>query len=336
MKALWVTDPWETLDHRRDTTLRLIQEALAIGQQAWWCDAAGLRFEGGRVLARCRRVREVAPDRGPGGFRLDPASDLELARFVAVLYRVDPPVDRRYFEHLQLLAAGCGAGGPELVNPVSALLALGDKLGPPALADALPPSVVSSSWEQLEAFGRAERQVVLKPLGGCQSHGVQLLDFRPPAAAQARRAIEAMSDGLARPVLLQRFLPAVYEGERRLWFVDGELLGHVQKRPGEGTFVIDVDKGAACCASELPPADARLAARIGDGLAAEGVRLAAVDVIAGHVTDWNVTSPGMIPMMERVLSRNLARPIVEALARRAAPARPARRTEPALRAVDVA
>ncbi len=314
MKSLWVTDAWETLDHPRDTTLRLIQEAMELGEAAFWCDTCGIRFESGRVLARCRRVRSAPQGREAAGWDLDGAEDVDLATFDLVLYRTDPPVDRRYFEHLQLLACCTGRGGPELVNPGEVLLRCSDKLGPAALFRAMPPTVVASSWECLRAFGTAEGRTVLKPLGGAQSRGVQLLHWSTPAGRdQARHEIEAISDGLSRPVLLQRFLPEIHDGEKRLWFVDGQLLAHVKKRPMPGTFLVDMDKGASCLTCDLTLGEARLAAAVGEAFRAEGVRLAAVDVIAGHVTDWNLTSPGMLPTMERVLGRNLAAPVVHAL-----------------------
>jgi glutathione synthase len=323
VKSLWVTDPWETLDHPRDTTLRLVQEALAAGEAVSWCDPSGLRLERGRALARCRRVRSAPAGREAAGWALDPAEDAELSGFELALYRTDPPVDRRYLEHLQVLGC-CVSPGPELVNPARVLLCWSDKLGPPALARAMPPTVVSSSWDCLCEFGRSEGRTVLKPLGDAQSRGVQLLDWTtPPGRDHARHEIEPVSGGLARPVLLQRFLPEIHDGEKRLWFVDGQLLAHVKKRPVEGTFLVDMDKGAACLACDLTLSEARLAAAVGEAFRAEGVRLAAVDLIAGQITDWNLTSPGMLPTMERVLGRNLSAPVIRALgcggaARRAA------------------
>lgn len=314
MKSLWVTDAWETLDHPRDTTLRLVQEAAAAGEAASWCDPSGVRFESGRVLARCCRVRSCSAGREAEGWVLDPPRDAEVSGFDLVLYRTDPPVDRRYLEHLQLLACCTGRGGPELVNPAQVMLCCSDKLGPASLARAMPPTVVSSAWECLSAFGRTEGRTVLKPLGGAQSRGVQLLDWSTPAGRErARHEIEGLSGGLARPVLLQRFLDEIHDGEKRLWFVDGQLLAHVKKRPVKGTFLVDMDKGASCLPCDLTLAEVRLAGAVGEAFRAEGVRLAAVDLIAGQVTDWNLTSPGMLPTMERVLGRNLAGPVVRAL-----------------------
>ena len=327
MEALWMTDPWDTLDHPRDTTLRLVQEALAAGERCWWCDPSGLRLEGGRVVVRCSAVRGAPAGRESAGWEFEPAADVDASAFDLLLYRVDPPVDRRYLEHLQLLAWAAEACGAEVVNPPDVLTRWGDKLGPPALAAALPPTMVSSSWERLREFGRAERRTVLKPLGGAQSRDVQLCAFETPEEVErSRREIEALSAGFARPVLLQRFLPEVLDGEKRLWFVDGELLAHVKKRPRAGTFVIDMDKGAACMACDLTPGENRLASGVGGALRAAGVRLAAVDLIAGQVTDWNLTSPGMLPIMERVMDRNLAARVVRALSGRCLPARAALRS----------
>jgi glutathione synthase len=293
VKFLWVTDPWETLDHPLDTSLRLVEESLRLGHPCWWCDPAGLRHEGGRARATAQAVRAAPPGRGRDGWTFGPTEDLPLCAFDQVHYRVDPPVDRRYLEHLQLLAAGCGPGGPELVNPWQALLGMGDKLGPPALARALPPTIVSSAWDRLAAFGRSEGRTVLKPLGGAQSQGVRLLEWTSPSTIEAARAaVHAASEGLRRPVLLQRFLPEVRAGEVRVWLVDGQPLAHVRKRPLAGDFVVNMDQGSCCEPCVLGPAEAKVAAEAGKALAAEGVRLAAIDVIAGHVTDWNVTSPG--------------------------------------------
>jgi glutathione synthase len=314
VKSLWVTDAWETLDHPRDTTLRLVQEALACGEDASWCDLAGIRFESGRVLARCRRVVAAPGGREAAGWLLGPPADVEVGAFGMVLYRADPPVDPRYWEHLQLLALATGRGRTELVNPFHVLTLLSDKLGPPALARTLPPTVVSSSWECLLAFGRAEGKTVLKPIGGAQSRGVQLLDWSSAGGLErARVEVSALSGGFTRPVLLQRYLPEVLDGEKRLWFADGALVAHVKKHPVAGSFLVDMDKGSSCQACDLTLSEQRLAAAVGESFRAEGVRLAAVDVIAGQVTDWNVTSPGMLPIMERVLDRNLAAPVVRAL-----------------------
>jgi glutathione synthase len=154
---------------------------------------------------------------------------------------------------------------------------------------------------------------------------VRLLDWTTPAGVEAaREALSSASDAFTRPVLLQRYLAEVREGEKRLWFVDGQLLAQVRKRPVGDGFLVDMDKGSACEPCALTAAEARLAEGVGGVLRAEGVRLAAIDVIAAQVTDWNFTSPGLIPLMEAVLSRNLARPVVQALARsRAVSAAPA-------------
>jgi glutathione synthase len=317
MKALWITDPWSTLDHSRDTTLRLVQESLEVGHAAFWCDLSGIQAEPGRTAARCARVLAAPDDRGPEGWTFAPAEELELGQLDAIHYRCDPPVDRRYTEHVQLLSLARGTGGAELVNPARVLTQYSDKLGPGPLWRALPPSLATSSWEALERFGRREGRTVLKPLGDAQSRGVVLLDWNVAGGVdRARQEIERLSAGLARPVLLQRFLPEVYQGEKRLWFVDGALLGCVRKMPQAGSFVIDMDKGSACGPCDLNPSERRLASAVGDGLRCEGIRLAAVDLIGGCVTDWNFTSPGMIPTMEQVLEQNLARPIVQALAQR--------------------
>ncbi|HYG68143.1 MAG TPA: hypothetical protein VD838_10805, partial [Anaeromyxobacteraceae bacterium] len=218
MNLLWITDPWTTLDHARDTTLRLIEEARRYGAKSWICDTAALRLDDGDVRARCRLVESVPKDRGEQGWGFGRTEDLAVSHFDLVHYRVDPPVDRRYWEPLQLLRLAEAAGTPtRIVNPPSVLVLVSEKLGPAPLVGYLPPTVVASAWEDLEAFGVGQQRTVLKPLGDAQSRAVRLLDWTTRDELERTRSLlEEATGGFRRPVVLQRFLDEVVaQGEKR-------------------------------------------------------------------------------------------------------------------------
>jgi glutathione synthase len=321
---LWITDPWSTLDHPKDTTLRLAEEALALGFENHWADVKTLRLEDGRVVLDVRQIEGVFPGRGEKAFRLAAPVARRPSEFGSIHYRVDPPVDLAYLHPLQLLAhdvrsrskLGLGRPKSEIVNPALALFRFNEKFEAARLKELMPPSLVASQWEALERFGRAQGQTVLKPLHEAQSKGVELLIWDSPAGVErAETMLRATSAQFSTPVLLQRYLPGIQQGEQRLWFVDGRLLGCVRKLPKTGDFRVNLDQGSRVVATELSRPEARAARKIGEHLRRTKIRLAAVDLIEGYITDFNFTSPGLIPQMEFVLGVNLARDIILALAR---------------------
>lgn len=313
-RFLWITDPWDTLDHPRDTTLRWAEESLALGYESHWCDVRSIRFEGGKAVLTARRFEGVYPGRLAQSFRLGEPQDRAPADFDSVHYRTDPPVDLAYLHPLQLVVQGLGRA--ELVNPARVLFEANEKLEGTLLPDFSPPTLASSDWERCLSFGERERQTVLKPLHQAQSKGVELLSWETSEGCErAREKIRSLSADFTLPVLLQKYLPGIAEGEQRLWYVDGKLLAIARKKPKQGDYRIDMDQGGTLALTELTRAEKKAAQKIGVHLKRRRIRLAAVDLIEGLITDFNFTSPGLIPQMEALLGRNLAKPILEALAK---------------------
>lgn len=314
-EVLWITDPWETLDHAKDTTLRLAEECLRLGIPSSWCDVRSIRWEDGEVLLDACRILRVGAGREASSIELAPPKARRPREFGRLAYRTDPPVDLAYVHPLQLLALGTeGKAGCEIVSPAEVLLLANEKTEAGPLGALMPPTRISSQLAVLEAFGRSEGKAVLKPLHEAQSHGVELLDWSTPAAvARAAESLRGATEGFTRPALLQRYLPGILNGEQRLWFVNGRLLATARKLPKSGEFRINMDQGGSVQRTKLTAGEKRAALKIGARLRARKVRMAAVDLIDGFVTDYNITSPGLIVQMERALGENLAGPIVRAL-----------------------
>lgn len=319
---LWITDPWESLDHPRDTTLRLMQECATLGIPSFWADVTTVRWSQEGTFLEVLEVPRIDALCSQCFSAFLPQGLLRPSDFRIVLYRPDPPVDLAYLHPLQMIVASIEtqqrAGGDratELVNPAKVLLARGEKTEGAFAGQLMPPSIVASRFEVLERFGREQGRTVLKPLHQAQSKGVQLLDWSTEASrAACEHAIRLMTEGFRRPVLLQRYLPEVLDGETRIWLVDGEVLGAARKKPAQGTFRIDMDKGGRLERHALTAQEQQIAKQIGAHLKQQEIRLAAVDVIAGWVTDFNFTSPGLLPAMEVLEGKNLAREVIRALA----------------------
>ena len=316
MKApfwLFVTDPWETLDHANDTTLRLMEAAVGRRVNVFWADVRTVRWEDGEVLvdALAFSKADLAGARSEGNLPPSAIWSTKPTVFKQIHYRVDPPVDLAYIHPLQMLTQ---RARKRLVNPPDSLLLFSEKTLAAEVPELFPRTCVSSIESVLMGFLAQEGQVVLKPLHQAQSKGVKLLNH--DLHADVHSALRAMTESFARPVLLQEYLPAVAEaGETRLWFVDGILIAAAQKIPARGQFVIDMDRGGSISRAKLSPQDRAAARKIGALLKKHRIRLAAVDWISGKITDFNITSPGLIVPMEKLLKQNLASKIVAKLMR---------------------
>ncbi|MFN7684309.1 MAG: hypothetical protein ACK5QT_02735 [Oligoflexia bacterium] len=313
---LWITDPWSTLDHPNDTTLRIMEACLQIGKPVAWADVRSLRWEHGRVMADCALF-----EGGKRGSRklyslrkvhsAPPAThEAQVIDFEAIHYRVDPPVDLAYLQPLQMLEQ---VASKKICNPARALALLSEKTIPASLKGLWPQSVVSSQLGTLLDFIQTQGVAILKPLHGAQSKGVIKLSSDDDITSLHSHLSDA-TQNFTRPTVLQEYLPEVTaSGETRLWFVDGVLIACAQKIPARGEFKIDMDQGAKVKKTRLPPSLLPRVRQISRWLKEHKIRLAAVDWISGKITDFNITSPGLIVSMEKALKRNLARQIARKL-----------------------
>jgi glutathione synthase len=314
---LWITDPWNTLDHPKDTTLRLMQEGLERGHPQFWCDVKSLRMENDKTRLDASQLISVDSDRHVTSFEWAEIETCLPSDFHLIHYRTDPPVDLAYLHPLQCLALSLrGKKTTQVVNPIEVLCIANEKLEAAALRDLMPTSIVSSQWERLREFGKKHQRTVLKPLHQAQSQGIELLDWRTEDGCHdANLKLDAATQHFQTPVILQVYLEGIAQGETRLWFLDGKLLAHAKKLPLSGDFRVNIDRGSQLKAMTLSRQEKLKVPKIAKHLRDRKIRLAAVDLIEGYITDFNFTSPGLITQMEAILKENLARSIIDALAK---------------------
>ncbi len=315
---LWVTDAWDTLDHKQDSTLRLAQETILQGQRSFWCNSKDISVRNSKVIIEAKQLIEILPERNCGDIKRGASSLYSPSDFYTIHYRADPPVDLSYIHPLQILWSFTRSSKQtEVVNPISALLLMGEKIEPLNIPGLSPPCVVSSNWDILLNFGKKIKRTVLKPLNSAQSKGVEKIDWSSPSELdRAKILIESATDHFKIPVLLQRFQPEIVDGEYRFWFLDGKFLASIQKLPIPGDFRVNHDRGSQVRFKAPGAREKKAINVIGRHLSELKIRLAAVDMIGGFVTDFNFTSPGLLTVMEDVLHTNLAKSIVQKLKKR--------------------
>lgn len=313
MSVLVVADPLAGFLPEIDATLGLVAAAQDLGEQVWICTPEDLAVIDGRVTARAARFHLRPRHRGTDHRWIIEdvwydAGALEVLDVVAavdlVLLRIDPPVDARYLHTTHLLDL-VELGGVRVANSPAGIRALHEKLVALRFPDLCPPTVVSSCVATLRSFVTRSGAAVVKPVDGFAGRDVWLVEDGPGALA----LLESATAGGQRQVIAQEYLPAVEAGNKRLFLLDGEIVGAVLRRPEPGDFRI----GAPCATAEVDADDRRIVAALAPLLRTHGIAIAGLDVIAGRLIEVNVTCPGGMHKTDALLGTDLSGAMVRRL-----------------------
>ncbi len=289
MDIVVVMDGPETVVADSDTSLALILGAQARGHRVWHCGAGDVEFDG-RVWAAARPA--VADEQATPPLQLGERERIDLGSVNAVLIRTDPPFDDAYL-HLTLLL-DLLAGSTLVVNSPRGLRDANEKLYACRFPDLTPPTIVSADAERLLDFARAHGAAVLKPIGGHGGRGVMAVR---PDDDNAPSIIDTLTTRGRVPVVAQRFLENVTAGDKRILLLDGDPLGAILRIPTRADFRANICVGGTTMATELDDDDRRIIERLAPSLRADGLFFVGLDVVDGHLTEVNVTSPTGIRQM---------------------------------------
>lgn len=306
----FVMNPIESVDIDADTSFALMLEAQERGHRIYTADQADLGVARGTVTARVcevtlRRERGRHVQRGePRILELDETMD-------AVFQRTDPPVDDAYIRATQLLTLCRRA---TVLNRPDAILSSNEKLYTLQFPELMTDTLVTRDLAELRAFlERVGGSMVVKPLEGRGGEGIFLARRGDPNLASI---LEQATGFGSHWTLAQRFLPDVEKGDKRILLLEGELLGAVNRIPARDEVRANFHSGGSAAPAEIDDADRRIVERLAPRLREDGFFLVGIDVIAGHLTEINVTSPTGIQEASRLSGRNLSAPVIDALERR--------------------
>ncbi|KZR68678.1 Glutathione synthetase [Prochlorococcus marinus str. MIT 1313] len=303
MRQLFVLDPLQSIQPAKDSSAALMQAAQRASIEVWACTPADLQARGDQLSAI---AIPVVPE--PWISTGEPRS-LPLKDFACIWMRKDPPVDEGYLYATHLLELAERAGVCVLNRP-AALRAWNEKLGALRFNSLMAPTLVASRVSELAAFAREQEEVVLKPLAGRAGQGL----VRVVGAAPGLEALlELVTDQEQLPVMVQRFLPAVIEGDKRILLVDGEPLGAVNRRPKAGDFRSNLAMGGRPEPTELDSRELQICAELAPVLREQGLFFVGIDVIDGLLSEINVTSPTGIREVERLKGVPLADQVIARL-----------------------
>jgi len=289
-----------------DSTFALALEAMRRGHGLFHYLAPALSLRQGRVVATARplQVRREAGNH----FTLGRPEALDLAGVDVVLMRQDPPFDMAYITATHLLEHI----HPETLvtnDPVSVRNAP-EKLFVTHFADLMPPTLITSSRDEVLAFRREYGDIILKPLYGNGGAGVFHLK---PEDDNLNALLEIFTQLYREPIVVQKYLPEIRRGDKRIVLVDGVPAGAINRVPAAGEARSNLHVGGRAEPARLTPRDLEICEAIGPALRAQGLVFTGIDVIGDYLTEINVTSPTGIQEIERFDGTNVASLIWDAI-----------------------
>lgn len=278
-------DPIEGVNIESDTTWLQAMEAQNRGYPIWVYDFRTLALEDGRLFCRARPVtlKQVVGDHVTFGdeVKLDLGQDVDV-----ILMRQDPPFDMAYVTATYLLETV----HPRtlVVNDPAEVRSAPEKLLVTKFPALTPPTLISSDPVALNDFHRRHGEVVLKPLHGAAGSGVVRLKADDP---NLDALVEIHAMGSRDPLVIQKFLPAVSKGDKRIILIDGEPVGAINRVPAKDQVRSNLRVGGSAQPVELTERDREICAAIGPTLRERGLIFVGIDVIGDWMTEINVTSP---------------------------------------------
>ncbi len=310
-------DPIETVNIDADSTFALALEAEARGHALFHYLPQRLALQDGRVRAKARQL-SVKRERG-AHYRLGGPEMLDLASLDVILMRQDPPFDMAYITATHLL---------EQVHPQTLVVNdpvhvrnAPEKLYVTHFHELMPPTLIASDREEILEFRARHGDIIVKPLFGNGGAGVFHIG---PEDENLNALLELFTQLYREPVVVQRYLPEVRAGDKRIILIDGEPAGAVNRVPPKGEARSNLHVGGVAVRSSLGPRDREICEAIGPALREKGLVFVGIDVIGDYLTEINVTSPTGIQEIERFDGINLSARVWDAIEARYAATRPAR------------
>ena len=317
MRFTFVIDPIAGLEPCHDTSVALMEAAQALGVEVWIACVNDLAIDHTTAVAWSRPVQInaavkvdgqwVASDRW---YDTGPAEVVSLADSDAVLMRADPPVDEAYLQATFVLDAAAHAGTLVVNDPIG-LRIVNEKLLPLLVPDLAPATLVTARADHVRDALRRWGLAVAKPLNGMGGRGIVMLR---DGDAGLEALLELITDSGRRQIIVQEYLAAACDGDKRILVVDGESVGAINRCSPPGEFRCNMAVGGIVSASALDDQDLAIIERLKPLLRARGLHFAGIDVIGGRLTEVNVTSPTGIREVELLGTEDATHRVVEWIA----------------------
>ena len=292
-------DPVSSIDIRGDSTFALALKAQERGHSLWYYTPDKLSYNQGVISAVGQKLTLF--DNPDHFFETGPEQEYQLEDFDVILMRQDPPFDMAYITATHILEMLPPT--TKVINNPAEVRNAPEKLLVTLFADLMPPTLISRDADKIRAFRNHYKDIIVKPLFGNGGAGVFRLQ---PEDQNLSALLEMFFETSRAPVMVQQYLPAVRDGDKRVILINGEAKGAINRVPQEGEARSNLHVGGSAQAVELSDHDREICAIIGPELKKRGLVFVGIDVIGDYLTEINVTSPTGIREIERFTGESMA------------------------------
>jgi glutathione synthase len=285
-KLLFIADPLSSFAIKKDSTLAMMKAAQKRGYEIWHSHIHNLKSINSLIQADCNQIEITSHD---GSWFKELNSQIQkLNQFDAIIMRKDPPFDLSYVTATWFLSQAC-LEGAKVFNAPDALRNHSEKLALLEFIKFAPPTIVSHDLADIKAFHQQYQDVIIKPLDGMGGQGI----FRVQEnGLNLASIVETLGGNGQRALMVQKFLPEIAAGDKRVLLIGGEVVPYGLARiPQAGEIRGNLASGGKGIAQSLTQQELKIAQELAPQLASRGLHLVGLDFIGGFLTEINVTSP---------------------------------------------
>jgi glutathione synthase len=303
MKLAFIIDPIAKLDPTHDSSVAMMEAAHQLGHQVYITTAEQLSVIDGQAAAHLQPV-QIHPVKLEGDRWIAPSPWYELGQsefmnlndMNAVFMRTDPPVDVPYL-YTTFILDYIDPAKTLVVNHPNGLRAANEKMFAMQFAEWMTDTIVSRSKDVIREFVEKHQAAVMKPLGGKAGEGILFLE---PNDRNFNSLVEISTQWGKYPMMIQKFLPAAKDGDKRIIVLDGQPLGAINRIPTGKEFRGNMAVGGRVAKAEITDHELKMCAALAPKLKEYGLYFVGIDVIGGYLTEVNVTSPTGIREIDRL------------------------------------
>jgi glutathione synthase len=311
MKLGIIMDPIQGINIKKDSSFAMLLAARALGWDIYYMEMHDLFLAGNKPQAGMRRLD--VEDNPEHWFSFGEGLVSELALLDIILMRKDPPVNMNYIYVTQLLELA-QKDGVCVVNSPAALRDVNEKLFISWFPECIAPTLVTMDAHRIRAFLDEHQDIILKPLAGMGGASVYRIK-NPDVNTQV--IIETLTENGTKLAMAQRYIPDIIKGDKRILLIDGEPVPYALARvPKAGETRGNLAAGGTGKGVELGRRDREICAAVGPVFREKGLMFVGIDVIGDYLTEINVTSPTCIRELDAIYQLNIARDLLQAIAKK--------------------
>lgn len=308
LNILVIMDPIERINYYKDTSLAMMWSAQNRGHKLYYCQIHDLWLNRGQLMVDSQ---PITCDQNPDDFyQLGEKQTTQATEFEVILMRKDPPFDLRFL-HTTYLLDHAKAAGVLVVNDPTAIRDCNEKLFATWFSPFMSATIVTSKQSHIRDFIREQQDVIVKPLDGMGGMGVFRLTADSPNIGAT---LEMLTELETMPIMAQRYLPEIKEGDKRVLIVDGVVIDYCLARiPVGGETRGNLAAGGRGVAMPLSDAERDVAQAVAPVVRDKGLMFVGLDLIGGRITEINVTSPTCVREIDDQCGTDIATDFIKAI-----------------------